>query len=277
MKKIFVIIAFALFFMNTKAQINFASSAEISLFLKSKTYVVLSDDPISNFDSTIKVLMPKLWKITPYEFITPDQFDAKKVSNKNSFIMLSDAEQSEDGVLCKYNFLNLILGGNSDINRMPDLGSVPLGYADVDEDQYMYKLGGMLVFMQYHVKYANEHPSTKPSLLNKESTTSIKNKELWLLKEDLAPNCNTLEKIKTVYPNTVKIVTKEELRKAIESMNPNVVYLHKVGPEGTIVGGKCWKFLVCAKDGEVLYYDGHKVDASNPDAMLLKDFKAIAK
>lgn len=191
--------------------------------------------------------------------------------------MLSEAEQTDDGVACKYNFLNFILGGSPDLNKMPDLGSVPLSYVDVEEDNYLYKLGGILLFMQNHVKYASEHPGIIPKLINKNSGIDIKTKELWLLKEELPSNFNTLEKIKTVYPYTVKLVTKEEIKKAIEDKNPNIVYLHKVGPEGTIAGGKCWKFLVTANDGEVLYYDGQKVDANNPDAFLEKDFKAIAK
>ncbi|MGD0712061.1 MAG: hypothetical protein ABR968_12890, partial [Bacteroidales bacterium] len=181
------------------------------------------------------------------------------------------------GVSCKYNFLNLVLGGNADLNAMPDLGSVPLSYVDVDEASYLYKIGGLLLFMQTHIKYTNDHPGVKLELTNKDSGIDIKTKELWLLKEELPPNFNTLDKIKTVYPYTVKLVSKDDIKKAIEDKNPNVVYLHKVGPEGTMSGGKCWKFLVTANNGEVLYYDGHMIDSSNPDAFLVKDFKSIGK
>lgn len=277
MKKLFFIILLSFLVFRLSAQINFANSSEIKSFLKSKTYVVLDEDPFSSFNETIKACMPEFWTITPYEFITAAEFDKKKTNSAYSFIMLSEAEQKEDGVVCRYNFLNFILGGSSDLNKMPDLGSVPLSYVDVEEDNYLYKLGGILLFMQSHVKYFSEHSNIKPTLINKDSGTDIKTKELWLLKEELPANFNTIEKIKIVYPYTVKLVTKEEIKKAIEDKNPNVVYLHKVGPEGNIAGGKCWKFLVTANDGEVLYYDGQKVDANNPDAFLEKDFKAIAK
>ena len=260
------------------AQINFANTSEIKLFLKSKTCVVLDEDlAAASFNEALKAWITKFWTITPYEFITTTQFDSKKTSSSYSFIMLSEAEQSEKGVSCKYNFLNLVLGGTSDLNKMPDLGSVPLSYVDVDESSYLYKIGGLLLFMQTHVKYTNSHPSNKLSLTNKDSGTDIKTKELWLLNEELPANFNTPEKIKTEYPYKVKLVTKDDIKKAIEDKNPNVVYLHKVGPEGTMSGGKCWKFLITASNGEVLYYDGQTIDASNPDAFLEKDFKAIAK
>jgi hypothetical protein len=258
------------------AQINFANALEIKTFLKSKTLVVLDEDPAAApFNEALKACVTKFWTITPYEFINTQQFDTKKTSKAFSFIMLSEAEQSEKSVSCKYNFLNLVLGGNADLNAMPDLGSVPLSYVDVDEASYLYKIGGLLLFMQSHIKYTNDHPGAKLSLTNKDSGTDIKTKELWLLKEELPATCNTIEKIKSIYPHPVKLVTKDDIKKAIEDKNPNVVYLHKVGPEGTMSGGKCWKFLVTANDGEVLYYDGHTIDSSSPDAFLEKDFKNI--
>jgi hypothetical protein len=263
---------------NLSAQIKFANALEIKTFLKSKTLVVLDEDQgAANFNEALKACVTKFWTITPYEFINTQQFDTKKSSKAFSFIMLSEAEQFEKGVSCKYNFLNLVLGGSADLNAMPDLGSVPLSYTDVDEASYLYKIGGLLLFMQTHVKYTNDHPGAKLELTNKDSGTDIKTKELWLLKEELPANFNTLDKIKTVYPYTVKLVSKDDIKKAIDDKNPNVVYLHKVGPEGTMSGGKCWKFLVTANNGEVLYYDGHNIDASNPDAFLIKDFKAAAK
>jgi len=277
MKKILAIIAFTIIALQIRAQITFATADEVKLFLKSTTYIVEDGDPMSSFNDSIKAAMKKFWTITPYEVITADQFETKKLSSANSFIMLSEAEQTEDKVVCTYNFLNLILGGNKDLNKMPDLGSVPLSYVNVDESTYLYKLGGLLIFMQTHVKYASEHPNSKLTLINKDSKTDIKTKELWLLKEELPADFNTVEKIQTVYPYTVKLVTKEEINKAIADKNPNVVYLHKVGPAGTITGGKCWKFLVTAKEGEVLYYDSHTISDTEPDVFLKKDFKAISK
>jgi hypothetical protein len=272
MKRIIILSTLLIVSFQLSAQINFANSTvKISL-------VVLDEDPAAaSFNDELKACVTKFWTLTPYEFITTAQFDAKKNSKSYSFIMLSEAEQTEKGVACKYNFLNLVLGGTSDINKMPDLGSVPLSYVDVDEVSYLYKIGGLLLFMQTHVKYTNDHPGAKLALTNKDSGTDIKTKELWLIKEELPANFNTLEKIKTVYPYTVKLVSKDDIKKAIDDKNPKVVYLHKVGPEGTMSGGKCWKFLITANDGEVLYYDGQTIDGSNPDAFLEKDFKAIAK
>lgn len=260
-----------------QAQVKFASASDIQSFLKSTTYIVEYGDPLSDFNETIKAAMPKLWTITPYKFITEDEFETKKISKTASFIFLSDAQLSEDGVTSTYSFLNIVMGGSSDINKLPDLGSVPLSYSDVDEGTYLYKLGGILLFIQDHITYASENSSIKPAITKKNSTIDIKTKELWLLADELQPGYNTTEKIKFVYPYTVKLVTSEDIKKAIESKNDAVIFLHKVGPETSSAIGKCWKFLVHAKTGEVIYYDSHKISASEPDAFLGKDFKALVK
>ena len=277
MKKFIIVIALSILAFKLSAQINFANETEIKTFLKSKTLVVLDGNPTSTYNETIKEMMKKFWTITPYDFISIEKFDEKKTDKAFSFIMLSDAEQTEDGVKCSYNFLNFILGGKASLTNMADLGSVPLSYSEVDESNYLYKIGGILIFMQAHVKYASEHPTIVPKLVNKNSGIDLKNKELWLLKEELPSDFNTIEKIKTVYHYKVKLVTKEDIKKAIDDKNPDVVYLHKVGPQGTIKGGKCWKFIVTAKEGEVLYYDGHTIDETHPDAFLQKDLKNISK
>ncbi|NTW33345.1 MAG: hypothetical protein HGB12_12110, partial [Bacteroidetes bacterium] len=102
MKKVSATIMFLAFYYVVSAQINFANSSEIKTFLKSKTLVVLDEDPFSSFNETLKAVMTKLWTITPYDYITMEEFDKKKSSNSYSFIMLSEAEQKEDGVLCRF-------------------------------------------------------------------------------------------------------------------------------------------------------------------------------
>lgn len=277
MKKMFFLTVFALLGLHLFSQVNFASSSEIKQFLKSKTLVVKTDDPFSSLDSVLQVYMKKFWTITSYEFITSDEFETKMSSTSYSFIFLTEGEIKEGSATCTYDILNLILGGSTDINKMPDLGSVPLCYTDQEEGKYIYKIGGIIQFMQTHVNYTNEHPSVTPTIVNKDSGYDIKKMELWLLKDDLPSSLNTLDKIKTVYDHTVKIVTSEDIRKAIENKTENVVYLHKIGPGTLYPGCKCWKFLVTAKDGNVLYYDSHKVTSSDPDAFLEKDFKCIGK
>lgn len=289
MKRIISCLLFVLIFIKANAQAQIGSAAEFQQFLKTKTYVVYEENPFSGFNMVIKDFMNKYWKVTPFAFIEMKEFDVKKTDPNCSFIIITDAVLTKNKLFnteikyqYTYTLMNLILGkkmalNNKDISSMPDLGSVPLSYSEVEEDSYLYKIAGMLNFMQYYVKYNIEHPGSDYKAVVKANAGEIKTKELWLIKEDLANNVNSLEKIKKIYPYSVKIVTEEELEKAIEDANPNVAFFHKVGPEGTATDAICWKFIISAKEGKPLYYDYHKVSNDNPDALLMQDLKDLAK
>ncbi len=283
MKRINCILILFLIFSSTilKAQTQFANEAQLKSFPSTTTYVVMEDTQLSLFNNSITDLMKKLWTITPFKVISAQEFNKLNKSPQNSFIYISLAQLTKYGKADNdniYNILNLILGDKSgDINKMPDLGSIPLSYEE-DNEGYVYKLGGLLLAMQYYVNYKIQNPKDKIEDLAKKYVAEVKSKELWLLATDMASEVNTLDKIKKVYPYQVKLVSEEEIEKAIDLKNPNVAILHKIGPAETSKnGGQCWKFIISLKEGKPLYFDQHKIDNSHPNGLLIEDFKNFAK
>jgi hypothetical protein len=57
----------------------------------------------------------------------------------------------------------------------------------------------------------------------------------------------------------------------------NVVFLHKVGPEGSKLKARVYKILIGAGDSNFYYFDYHKVSPRKPDAFLEFDLKKIGK
>ena len=280
MKNKQLILAFLLLLIGFKSysQINYAKDNDFKDFAKTKTMVVLETDMFSIFNGVLKQAIADYWKITEYEIISPDQFKKMKSNRSYSFIVYSEAELDYKGSKYKYNMLNLVLGGKAkDLNEMPDLGSVPLTFTGDDEDNYYYKIGGVLQFMQFWINYNRTHANIKFTDITKINTVNIKSKELWLLPEDLADNVNTIQKIKQYYQGEVKMVSTEDIENAFKQRLDNVVILHKVGPGNKATKGVCWKFLISAKDGMPLYFDQHKINTNNPDAFLSTDFEKINK
>ncbi|MEI8202827.1 MAG: hypothetical protein WCH34_07435 [Bacteroidota bacterium] len=267
---------------NLHSQTQFANEQQLNAFLKTTTYVVLEETPFSLFNASIENVMKKHWTITPFKIITADEFTKTNRNPQNSFIYISLAQFSGNNSdnLNTFNILNLILGDKSgNINKMPDIGSVPLSYEEVEDEAYAYKLGGLIMAMQYYVNYKIQHPKESIQDLAKKNVGEIKTKELWLVAKELAPDMNTLDKIKKVYPYKVKLVSEEEIEKAIEEKNTNVVFLHKISPEEAKKNSKaqCWIFIISASDGKPLYFDQHKIDNQHPDGLLSDDFKNFAK
>jgi hypothetical protein len=284
MKKLLVVIVIGLFGISLFAQKEYVPTKEELLRFKStKTLVVLEDNPLSDFNLTAKETLPAEWKLTKFDFISWKDFEKLRTDPAYSFILLNQVKFQNDKTNAKYNFLSLLLGGTSpSLGDMADLCSVPLSYTGVEEDHYSYKLGIMLRFMQSHVQMLLEHPELLSVNIFKhynDNIAELKGKTLYFIPDELSKDINTVAKIKKVYPGDVKLVTREQMREVIDNRTPNVVFLHKVGPEGTRIKSRCYNILMGVDDAKFYYFDYHMVgdDIDEADAFLLSDLKKIAK
>jgi hypothetical protein len=263
------------------AQSYVPTQQDIVTFFTTKTLVVLDDNPLSEFNSIIRTVMQQEWNVTDFDFISNKEFEAKRLDPQYSFIYMSKVAFENDKTDAAYRFLHLSLGGDYfRLNEMPDIASVPLAYYGVDEDRYAYKLAILVRFMQNHARLIREHPEIVSANVFKHYNDNIKDirdKILYLLKEELAQEVNSASRIKSVYPYEFKIVTVEDIEQAIRERKSDVVFLHKVGPEGTKINARCYKVIIGAADANFYYFDYHKISDKKPDGFLESDFKSLAK
>lgn len=254
---------------------------DINAFFHTKTLVVLEDNPLLEYNGVIKDIMKQEWNITPYEFISKNEFEEKRKDPQYSFLYMTGVTFENDKTDAKYRFLHLSLGGDYfRLNQMPDIASVPLSYFSVEEDNYIYKLGILVRFIQKHANLIHEHPEIVSENVFKyynKNIKDIKSKTLYLLEDELAKEVNSAARIKKVYPYKFKIVTKDDIAQAIKDRDDNIVFLHKVGPEGTKINARCYNIIIGAGDANFYYFDYHKINDKNPDGFLEKDFKKLAK
>jgi hypothetical protein len=277
-----IIINFQVSIVNCYSQVKQATIEEYNHFLHTTTLVVKDDKELSFFNDILRDNLKKFWHITPYSFIQSRTFKTQMKDEDFSFIILSDAVYNNT----KYNVLNLVLANKNakDLNSLHDIGSVPLSSSDADEDTYLYKLGGVLQFMQYLVTYKIAHPEANLLKLIINSSGDFTGKELWLLKEEVSQEINSEAKVKNLQSSDLKsvipiirFVTQDDIKKAIDERNEKVAFLHKVGPGEDAKSGICWIFIVSAKDGSLLYSSSHKITSSEPDALLKSDIQKMSQ
>ena len=265
-------------------QISFPSQERLQLFLQSKTYIVLEDAMFSQFNATIRDVAKKHWDITSYEVIDLAKFETINKNPQASFLMVVMGEYSGIPKNTKFNMLTLVMGHKSgDINKMPEILSIPLAYCvdesdGADEENFDYKLGGILAGMQYAVKQVltqKVNLGNVKNLLNT-SVNEVKTMELWVTKTDLSESCNTIQKIQTVYPYKVVITIEEAIQQAIDEKKSNVAFVHKIGNR-TVRNSICIKTIISCANGKILYGDYHNVSPKEPEGLLLKDFEALVK
>lgn len=252
----------------------------IGRFANTKTLVVLEDNPMSDFNMSIKEVMTEEWNITPYGYTTWKDFETQRMDSKLSFIILNQVKFDKDKTNARYNFLSLVMGGAAlTINTMPDMCSIPLSYYGISDDNYSYKLGIFLRFMQNHVKLLQNDPGIASENILKHYNDNIEQlngKTLYFVAGEMDKDVNTLAKIKKVFPGPVKLVSREDIKQAITDKE-DIVFLHKVGPEATKFKSRCYKILVGAADAKFYYFDWHMVTDSDRDGFLEKDLRKLAK
>lgn len=282
------IIAFALLLTITSqafSQLVVATPDELQALKKTRTIVFLESNPLLIYNRVIKEVMEKHWDITEYEFKTfsNEDFDELRKDPTLSFLMINRIYYNRDKTRAQYQFVNLVLGGNYELaNQMPTLSGLPISYVDVEEDTYDYKLGLILRFIQEHVKISLENPeasnSKKMINLYRKKLTAIHNKTLYVLKEELAPEVNTTQKIKAFYPYEVVITDKAGIEKVIDERDKNAVILHQVGPKNTARKARCWNVIMGADDARLYYFNYHMIKKpKKPEGLLGKDFKSLSK
>ena len=257
------------------------SREDVDALFTTKTLVVLESNPLMEYNSIIKKVMQQEWNITEFDFITDKEFEEKRMDAQYSFIYMSQVTFEADKTDATYRFLHLSLGGDYfRLNEMPDIASVPLAYFNVEEERYAYKLAILVRFLQNHAKLLKAHPEIISANVFKHYNDNIKDireKTLYLLQDELAPSVSSEARIKKVYPYKFKIVTMEDIEQVIKDRNPDIVFLHKVGPEGTKLDARCYKVIIGAADANFYYFDYHKISDKNPDGFLESDFRKLVK
>jgi len=280
MKSFSLIISAILLSASLFAQQMLPTSKQVNTFLDSRTYFVQDNNLFGMYNSAIADAAKKHWKITDYAIINKDDYNRKKHVPTASMIIQTESHFEGQEELGVFTSLSLVLGrSGGNINTMPDIITLPLAYTDVDYDQYHYKLGLALIFMQNHVQWLKDNPDIEDkALINhyKKSKKSTKEKTLYLLKSEMAEDVKTISQIKEIYSGEVKFVSKEDIQEAIDIKNENILVLHMVAPKRAIKGTVVTKMILSASNAEIYYFDYHRVKGKRaPNKFLKSDFEAL--
>lgn len=252
---------------------------EIEKFLNTTTCIVYDSDIFNTYNTAIKTAVKQSWTITPYKFITMDEFETLRKNPDYSFLVRTKVYPDNAKKNYEYTFLTLVIGSrNKSFEELTEICSFPLSYYNTDYEKYDYKLGALLLFVQNHINITYDDPALTTnniiSYYNK-NISEINNKTIFLNKENLADDINSLSKISKYYSGDIKITTPSMIQQAIDDKNEDVIILHLVTPNTTGYEGKCYKMLVGAADGKLFYFNSHSVTKNKPGKFLKQDLKKL--
>jgi len=272
------IFIFALGFFSLWALANppLASKQQIGMFINSKTCVVLEDGSTA-YNVYIKDAVQKYWKSTEFEFIDQQEFDKRRFDSKYSFLVLMKGVFDKDPGGVSYNYMSLVLGGPAnDMTDMPELCSIPLSYSDDSNIDCGYVIPPIVKFMQKHAKNLEQKRFfiSLRGLKYYNGSTGFQDKVLLLNKDAMALYVDTPERIKTVYPYYIKLLTTSEIQDEIATNPTNALFHFHVSPTENSGAGKCFE-MIFDVEGNLYYYNSRKITNDNGDGFNLNDFKNI--
>lgn len=275
LKKYLLITALACFSTVSISRTPLATQKQIGLFLNSTTCIVL-ENGINPYNMFIKDAVEKHWKATPYEFINQAEFEIRRSDSKYSFLVLIKSVYDKDPGGVSYNYINLVLGGDSkNMTNMPEFCSVPLLYSDDGNLDYEYALPAIVKFIQKHTKsLENNRFLISIRGLKYHNSSGFRDMQLLMNKDKMAPDASTIEKISTTYPYFVKLLSSTEIKEEISANPKNALFHFHVGPNKDVGVGKCFE-MIFDVDGNLYYYNSRKITNSKRDGFTLKDFRHI--
>ncbi len=264
------------------SQAPFPTEEESRLLLESKTCVVLENSPFSMFNPAIRNAVENYWTLTPYEFITVDEFNKRRDDPAWSFLVLTESYYERDRSGSAFVFLNLLLGKKvRNLEDMPEFCAIPLDFAGEDADEeYAYKLGLIVEFIQQHARLVTESPKTPGVRFLKyynKFVPEIEGRTILAREADMDVSVASEEEIESYYSGIFRIVTEDEIKAAISERRPNTLILHKVGPPDETRGAYVFKMLIGTDDGKMYYFNNHKIDQRNSNGFLPADLRRIGR
>ncbi|MFO8021691.1 MAG: hypothetical protein R6U65_04430 [Perlabentimonas sp.] len=258
-----------------RAQAPLVSKQQLGMFLNSVTCVVLESD-VNPYNVIIKDAVEKHWKVTPFEFIDEEEFEIRRSDTRYSFIVQMKNVFDNDPGGVSYSFIGLVMGDRAkDMTQMPEICNVPFQYSDDNSLDYEYAMPAIVKFMQIHAEnLQNKRFWISLRGLQYYNSSGFKGKQLLMNIDNMAPDAYSIEKINTVYPYYVKLLSSSEIKEQIESNPKNSLFHFHVGPNEDRGVGKCFE-MIFDVEGNLYYYNSRRITNEHKDGFTLNDFKRI--
>ncbi|MCK9628011.1 MAG: hypothetical protein M0R37_05405 [Bacteroidales bacterium] len=240
------------------------------------TKVVLSDEGI--IDAYIRDAVKKEWKISPYEFCTPQEYEQIKEDTTYFFLLRTDGIFNDE-YQPSLEFLSLIKGGpefKKGLFMSAEMISLPLQAKDDESGEIFPFLPSYLQIMQDYILKVQKNLmislSGGSSLGN---LTGINGKTLLFRAEDIAFKTEP-DEIKWTFRGRAETVDQDAIEKAMIEFSDDVAVGLVISPKEGHKGGYCYKLVIDPAEGRLYFFKKKKVTSSSPAGFSRSDIKKIS-
>jgi hypothetical protein len=261
--------------MSAQAQIT-TKKFRLQDFTTKTTKVVIPADDF--YGTCLKEAVSSTWRVSPFEFCTPEEFE--KIKNSEDFYFLITVsgqfkKESAPGI----NLLTLCKGGtkSGSIDDMLEVATIPVSAINSPSGREVVFLPALLDIVQNHAIASTEREFDAYTGLQYYSGNLSKSKDMTILfaAEDLNDEAKT-DEAEDYYDVDTQIVDADETDEAMEKKTPDTVASFTVVPADAQVGSFCYKMLIDCESHQLYYFRKHKITKKAGAGFLIEDIKRIA-
>ncbi len=277
MKKVYVfIIAIMLPLLSWgQAQIN-TKKMKISDFTQKVTKVVLSGNEF--MDSALQNEVAAIWRVSPYEFCTHEEFTSLMTSDEYYFLLITYGQFKKESK-ASIQFLSLLKGGaeaQKGLDEMLEVVSIPFASAQNPSGREIVFLPALLNIVQDFTLTAMEKDavgygglSSYVSRLSHDEGTYIVFSEYDLC-FDVGADARQM-----YFNDRIFSVPEEEADQYLLENADNTVVSYVVTPSIPVPGAYCYKMLINTTDNRLHYFKRHKITKKVGPGFLVDDLSII--
>lgn len=259
-----------------QAQIN-TKKMKINDFTQKVTKVVLSGNEF--MDSALQNEVAAIWRISPYEFCTHEEFTSLMTSDEYYFLLITYGQFKKESK-ASIQFLTLVKGGSeaqNGIDEMLEVVSVPFASAQNPSGREMVFLPALLNIIQDFTMAAMEKDSVGYGGLSNHVVRLLPTDGLTIVfsEYDLCPDINETVR-KEFFSDSVIAVPEEEADQYLLDYADDTVVSYVVAPSLPTPGAYCYKMLINTTDNRLHYFKRHKITRKVGSGFLAEDLRTIS-
>lgn len=240
------------------------------------TKIVLSEDGI--IDAYIRDAVTKEWKISPYEFCTPQEYEVIKEDTSFFFLLRTDGIFSKE-YEPSIEFLSLIKGGpkfKRGLFMSTELISLPFQAKDDDSGEIIPFIPAFLQIIQDYIMAVQKNILASISgnvVLG--DLSGINGKTLLFKEGDIAFPAEK-DEIKWIFRGRAEVVSQDVIESAISEISQDVVIGLVISPLKAHKGGYCYKLVIDPAEGKLYYFKKNRINEKSPVGFSRNDINKLS-
>lgn len=251
----------------------YTRKARLADFQTKTTKVVLSGDSI--LDVALREEVRRRWRISPFEFCPPEEFESLK--NESSYYFLYLAED-KSGMA----FLTLMKGGNDQNFRSTDskleVVSIPFSPVRITTGREIVYLPALIDIVQIFVE--ESLTSSAKSILGLSfyngNLSRVRKKTIYVARDDLDSKIPGRDTVGVLAPG-IRAVDDFQADSLFSAGDPESLLAFSISPAEPGRGARCYNFIIAADSHDLYYYKSRAYTKPETRGFSTRDIKAIKK